>query len=198
MNIVFDLGGVVFSWEPEALIARASADPMVRAVVRSEIFGHADWLALDRGTLSYQDAIARAAGRTGLTVSQVAEILGQVPPALVPIPETVELLYRLKASMHKMFCLSNMAAASIQHIEKAYSFWDVFEGRVISCRVHFIKPEPEIYAHLLKRYGLNAAETVFIDDIEANLAAAAKWGMQTIKFEDPLQCEDRLKLLGFL
>jgi hypothetical protein len=32
----------------------------------------------------------------------------------------------------------------IEYLEKAYTFWEVFEGGVISCRVHLIKPEPEI------------------------------------------------------
>ena len=68
--------------------------------------------------------------------------------------------------------------------------------RVISCRLHVIKPEPAIYAYLLETYGLDRAETVFIDDTEINLEAAAQLGIQTIKFESPTQCEGRLKALG--
>jgi hypothetical protein len=97
LNIVFDLGGVVVTWEPEVIIAQVFADPAVQALVRTEIFGHADWLALDRGTLLRQDAIARAVQRTGLSEADVAALLRQVPPALVAIAETVDLLYRLKA-----------------------------------------------------------------------------------------------------
>ena len=36
MNIVFDLGGVVVTWEPEAIIAQVFADPMVQALVHTE------------------------------------------------------------------------------------------------------------------------------------------------------------------
>jgi putative hydrolase of the HAD superfamily len=198
VNIVFDFGGVVFTWEPEVLIAKAFADPAVQAIIRAEVFGHADWLALDRGTLPRQEAIVRAAGRTGLAASTIAALLQQVPTALVAIPATVDLLYRLKARGHRLFYLSNMHVASIEHLEKVYTFWDVFDGGVVSCRIHFIKPEPEIYTYLLQMYALNGADTVFIDDVEVNLAAAATFGIQTIKFENAAQCASQLQALGCL
>ena len=83
MNIVFDLGGVVVTWEPEAIIAQVFADPMVQALVHTEIFRHADWLALDRGTLPWQEAVKRGAHRTGLSEAEVATLLQQVPPSFV-------------------------------------------------------------------------------------------------------------------
>lgn len=198
MNIVFDLGGVVVSWEPAAIVASVFTDPVVQARVRAEIIAHPDWLALDRGTLPLQDAIARGAERTGLSVAEVAAFMRQVPPALVPIPGTVDLMYRLKERGHRLLCLSNMHVASIEHLEKAHPFFEVFEGTVISCRIHAIKPEPAIYAHLLEEHGLNGPETVFIDDVEVNLEAAARFGIRTIRFENPAQCEDQLRTLGYL
>ena len=91
-----------------------------------------------------------------------------------------------------------MHVASIEHLEKAYTFWDVFTGVVISCRLHLCKPEPAIYACLLETYGLDGANTGFIDDTEANLLAAAQFGMCTIKFESPAQCERQLQALGYI
>ena len=91
-----------------------------------------------------------------------------------------------------------MHVASIAHLEQAYTFWDVFTGVVISCRLHLCKPESAIYAYLLETYGLEGAHTVFIDDTEANLAAAAQFGMRTIHFESPAQCERQLQVLGCL
>jgi HAD superfamily hydrolase (TIGR01509 family) len=69
-------------------------------------------------------------------------------------------------------------------------------GVVISYRGQMIKPEPAIYAYLLKRYRLEASHTVLIDDTAVNLAAAAQWGIQTIQFENPVQCERQLQALG--
>jgi putative hydrolase of the HAD superfamily len=89
-----------------------------------------------------------------------------------------------------------MHPASTAFLERTYTFWDVFDGRVISCQVGLCKPEPAIYAHLLERYALAASETVFVDDLEVNLAAAAAFGIQTIKFEDPAQCARALRAIG--
>lgn len=196
MNIVFDLGGVVVTWKPEIIIARVFADPEVQSKVRSEIVEHADWLALDRGTLLLQEAIVRASERTGLSVSDVAKFMRQVPPSLVAIPDTVKLLYRLKANGHNLFCLSNMHITAIEYLEKVYTFWEVFEGTVISCRIHLIKPEPAIYAHLLEKYGLYETKTVFIDDVEVNLQAAERFDIYTVQFDNPAQCENKLRMLG--
>lgn len=117
---------------------------------------------------------------------------------MAAIPETVGILYRLKARGHTLFCLSNIHLPFIEYLEKAYSFWEVFTGTAISCRLHLLKPEPAIYAHLLYTYGLTAAETIFIDDMDINLTAASQFGLQTIKFEGPEQCEERLRDLGCL
>ena len=196
MNIVFDLGGVVVTWKPEAIIAGAYADPALRALVHKEVFEHADWPELDRGTLPWQDAVTRAAQRTGLPEADIAGLLRRVPPSLVIVPETVELMYRLKAQGHALYCLSNMHVASIEHLEKTYTFWEVFTGAVISCRVHVCKPEAAIYAHLLETHSLNAEHTIFIDDVQVNLDAATQFGIRTIRFTSAAQCERELQALG--
>lgn len=196
MNLVFDLGGVVFTWEPEAIIASVFSDPEVQAKVRSEIFRHQDWLELDRGALDPEEAIRRASDRTGLPPSEVYRLMRRVPEALIPIPGTLDLMCRLRARGHKLYCLSNMHEASIDCLEGKYSFWDIFDGIVISSRIRMIKPEPGIYRHLLERFGLAAGETIFIDDTEANLRSAERLGIRTVKFENAEQCECELRELG--
>jgi putative hydrolase of the HAD superfamily len=196
MNLIFDLGGVVVRWEPEAIIAGVFQDPALRARARAGVFEHADWLELDRGTLGREEAIRRAAQRTGIDVAELTRLLVAVPPSLAPIPQTVELLYRLKARGYPLYCLSNMHVASIEHLERKQRFFEVFTGRVISCRLNLCKPEPAIYRHALETYGLRAEDTVFIDDVEVNVAAAAQLGIRTIQFRDAAQCERELRALG--
>jgi hypothetical protein len=61
MNIVFDLGGVVFRWQPEKIIRHFFHDSKEQDRVRSEIFSHVDWIELDRGTIETEQAITRGA-----------------------------------------------------------------------------------------------------------------------------------------
>ena len=196
MNIVFDLGGVVFRWQPDKIIRHVFRDPEVQDLVKAEIFEHADWVELDRGTMTLEQAIDRGTSRTGLPRGKVEQLLHAVPRFLTPIEETIELIRALRASNNRLFILSNMHAASITHLEKEHTIWDLFDGIVISSRIKKVKPETEIYEHLLTEYKLNAADTVFIDDLRENLAAAAKLGIQTIRFVDAGQCRHDLANLG--
>lgn len=192
MNIVFDLGGVVFNWQPDSIIRRVFSDSRTQELVKTEIFEHADWIELDRGTLTLDEAILRGASRTGLPNEHIEKLLNEVPRSLTPIQETIDLLRSIRDSDNRFFVLSNMHIASITYLEEKHKFWDMFDGIVISSRIQKVKPEIEIYEHLLKKYTLNAVETVFIDDMSENLAAASSIGIQTIKFVDPFQCRQRL------
>lgn len=192
MNIVFDLGGVVFNWHPDKLIQGVFEDQETRSIVKSEVLGHPDWLELDRGTLAFQDAVVRGAERTGLPQADIERLLNEVPRSLTPIHETIELIRSMVSPEHRLYVLSNMHFASIAYLEEKHDIWGMFDGSVISCRVQKIKPEIEIYEHLLNEYQLIASETVFIDDMSENLAAARSIGIQTIKFLTSSQCRQDL------
>lgn len=192
MNIVFDLGGVVFNWHPDKLIRGVFDDEETRMIVKSEILEHPDWLELDRGTLRFQDAVVRGADRTGLPNTDIERLLNEVPRSLTPIQETIELIRSMVSPDHRLFVLSNMHFASIAYLEKEHDIWDMFDGTVISCRIQKIKPEIGIYEYLLNEYQLVASETVFIDDMSENLAAARSIGIQTIKFLTSSQCRQDL------
>lgn len=198
LNIVFDLGGVVFKWQPDVIIGRVFQDPLTRDLVKANIFEHADWLELDRGTLAEDEAIRRGAARTGLPSVDIERLFREVPGSLVPIPETIELVHLLRQSNNKLFVLSNMHHVSITHLEKTCELWHLFDGGVISCRVQKIKPEPAIYKLLLSEYALNVSQTVFIDDTSENLAAASALGIGAIKFLDADDCKRELTRLECL
>lgn len=192
MNIVFDLGGVVFRWQPDAIIESFFDDGDVQDRVRAEIFDHPDWLELDRGTISLEAAIERGADRTGLPATTIERLLTAVPEFLTPIDQTIDLIRRLANTSNRLFVLSNMHLASIAHLEKEHDIWTLFDGVVISSRIKTIKPEIRIYRYLLDTYQLRPADTVFIDDRLENLEAAASLGIRTIRFFDATQCERAL------
>ena len=189
MNIVFDLGGVVFNWQPDAIVRSLFEDPKTRDLARNEIIGHADWIELDRGTITLSQAMERAAARTGLRLRDIERLFEAVPQFLTPIEATIELIHRLGNTHNSLFVLSNMHLASIAYLEEHHDIWGVFDGIVISSRIQMVKPERQIYEYLLNRYQLDPAETVFIDDLPENLEAAASLGIRTIRFIDSAQCE---------
>lgn len=196
MNIVFDLGGVVFTWRPDAVIASVFEDPVTQALVKAQIFQHPDWVELDRGTIDQERAIVRGSSRTGLPRKDIERLFDAVPRSLTPIPGTIDLLQAIRETANGLFVLSNMSRASISHLEREHEIWPLFNGTVISCRIKKVKPEIDIYEFLLSEFRLQPAETVFIDDMHENLAAAASIGIKTIRFVDPAQCRQDLVKLG--
>ena len=123
----------------------------------------------------------------------IEKLLNEVPRSLTPIQETIELIRSISDSNNKCFILSNMHVASISYLEEKYKIWDMFDGIVISSRIQKVKPDIEIYEHLLTEYQLKASETIFIDDTSENLTAASSIGIQTIKFVDSCQCRRDLE-----
>lgn len=192
MNIVFDLGGVVFNWQPDAIIRGIFENTDTQNVVRKKIFEHSDWVELDRGSIALEQAIDRGAARTGLPAEDIERLFGAVPRFLTPIEATIELIHELSSTRNRLFVLSNMHLASIAYLEQHHTFWDVFDGIVISSRIKMVKPEIQIYEHLLNRYQLEPGDTVFIDDLQENLAAASSIGIQTIRFTDSAKCRRAL------
>ena len=108
MNIVFDLGGVIFNWQPDKLIRSVFDDPKTQQLVRVEIFEHPDWVELDRGTLDVEQAIERGASRTKLPRAEISKLMSEVPRSLTPIHESIDLLRSIRGTDNKFFILSNM------------------------------------------------------------------------------------------
>jgi FMN phosphatase YigB (HAD superfamily) len=65
-NLIFDLGGTVFEWNPDAILRNYYADSDARAAMKTALCQHPDWLQMDRGTLTEAEALARLEARTRL------------------------------------------------------------------------------------------------------------------------------------
>ncbi|XP_066465906.1 acyl-CoA dehydrogenase family member 10 isoform X2 [Tiliqua scincoides] len=74
----------------------------------------------------------------------------------------------------------------------------LFDVIVESCQEGICKPDPRIYKICLERLGVQAKESIFLDDIGQNLKAAAQLGIKTLKVEDPDVAVQELEThLGF-
>ena len=78
----------------------------------------------------------------------------------------------LKRAGYRLYVLSNMSREFIDFLRRT-EIYGCFDGEVVSCEEGVVKPEPRIYEILLDRFGLDPAETLFIDDRRSNLEAAA-------------------------
>jgi putative hydrolase of the HAD superfamily len=204
MNVVFDLGGVLFHWLPHEIVAQVLPEhaPTREAADRwvADIFeGYGgDWGEFDRGVLAPAELAERIARRTGLSAAQARAVIDAVPAALVPIDGSVSLLKRLHRRGHPLFYLSNMPQPYALHLEATHDFLGLFRRGVFSARARLIKPEPAIFAHAAGSFGVPAARIFFIDDVASNVRAAQAAGWQALHFQSPRQCEAELLRRGLL
>jgi putative hydrolase of the HAD superfamily len=197
MAIIFDLGRVVVSWDPVAIVSSVMG-PVDAEVLADRLFNHPDWLEVDRGTLSLHTMARQAEARTGLSAAQNLAILQAVPASLLPDPAMVRLIEELHGAGHVLYALSNMGHASIDWLEQHQPFWRFFSGKVVSARVRMMKPEPDIYRYLLVSFDLRAEDCLFIDDSPANVAAAEALGLRGLVFIDAKMCRNYMIEQKFL
>ncbi|CAN5917596.1 HAD family phosphatase [soil metagenome] len=194
MNIVFDLGAVLLTWEPVALVQthlgpHAPTAEAAHALAR-DMFHHEDWLGFDRGTHGIDVAVGLMAERLGLPSDKLDALLAPMGERLAPIAVTVELLDGLRQRRDagenlQLYYLSNMPVPYARALERRMSFLRWFDGGIFSGDVKLLKPQREIYALLAERFALMAGETVFIDDSKANVDAARAFGWRGVHCEAP-------------
>lgn len=111
---------------------------------------------------------------------------------------TVEIMKRLKKAGYPLYGLSNWSAETFPIAREKYDFFHLLDDIVISGEVGMIKPDPEIFEHLLEKIDKPAQECLFIDDAPANIEQAHKMGFATIHFQSPEQLEAELHRLQLL
>jgi 2-haloacid dehalogenase len=113
------------------------------------------------------------------------------------IQETVEILEKFfENPSYRVIALTNWSAETFPVALEHFDFLHRFEGIVVSGKEKTRKPFPEIYKLTLDRYGMNAHESLFIDDNLRNVHAAAEMGINTVQYESATQILAHLDQMG--
>jgi putative hydrolase of the HAD superfamily len=203
VKLVFDLGGVVFRWQPAEFLVRLlptrAPDRFAAQALAAAFFQGfgGEWREFDLGVVEAAPLAARIAARLGLEAAEARRVIDAIPDELQPIPETVALLERLRADGHRLFFLSNMPVAYANHVEaRDAAVFELFERGLFSSRVGLLKPDAAMFAHAAEQFGAASSELVLIDDLAANVEAARGAGWRGVLFEDAARCEADLHRLA--
>ncbi len=193
--IVFDLGGVLVDWNPRylyrKLLPEHEVEPFLKTVCtmawndeqdRGRPIREAERILIAQFP-DKEDLIRAYYGRW-------EEMLGG------SIEGTVEILQNLKQAGHRILGLSNWSHETFPIAERRFSFLRDFEGIVVSGYEKIKKPDPRIFSLLSKRYQIKPEQTIFIDDVPANIAASQALGFQAILFQSPVGLKESLRALG--
>lgn len=177
-NIVFDLGRVVFAQDP----AKCSDEfkRFFSYVIESPMPQF--WIDYDLGKSSFDKMISDLAAYRGVDEKYARRLVMlsiEKQEAIVP---TESLIHDLKAAGYRLYVLSNMSREYIDFLRQT-DVYRYFDGDVVSCEEHVVKPMSRIYDILLDRFALEPAETLFIDDRKENTIAAEAKGIVPFHFD---------------
>ena len=115
-------------------------------------------------------------------------------------PDTIlpDFLFETLATKCRLALLSNTDPIHVAHFEATFPFVRHFPVRVYSCRVGSSKPSPVIYHHALRELDALPEETMFIDDMRANVAAATSLGITGFHFTTADELLAEFSRLGVL
>lgn len=180
-NIIFDLGGVVVDWSPAKVLEQYPGDKQFPMTLFEEGFFDKWWVEFDRGTITQTNLLHEMSAFCNRPYEECEGLVEFIKYSLVDIPESVHLIKELANEGYNLYCLSNMSNEFYDYL-KVRDIFNYFKGQVISAHEKLVKPDEAIYRLILDRYGLQAEESLFIDDLENNVKAAARVGLQTIHF----------------
>lgn len=178
---VFDIGNVILKFDFSLASARvadrcelpeAELLPAVQPM-------HAD---LETGRMNADEFIAEAMKRTGF--SGEAEELRHAFQDIFTVNDPIaELIEELHAANHPLYLLSNTSDLHVPFFTREYAVFDRFHDAVYSHVAGVMKPDPEIFRIAAEQFSIDPAETVYLDDLPANVEAAAAAGFRAIVYD---------------
>ncbi len=186
-SVILDLGNVVLDYDVDRIVASLALDAESGRLLRDELFGHPEWLELDRGSTTEAEVLQSVQARCGLDSHVLEAALLAMKNSLDPIPQTLDLMHELAAAGLELYCLSNMSRETWAHI-RHFDAFGLFDGIVISGHERMIKPDPAIFELLLDRFGVAPATSLFVDDSKANVDSARRIGIDAFHFRRSEDC----------
>lgn len=177
-QIVLDMGNVLLDYNPKAVLDAFCSTDEEKEVIYRELFQGPEWVQGDLGWIKDK-------GRYELVKARVPE---KMHPALKrcanewdfcmkPLPGAKDFCSYARKKGYGLYVLSNASDAFYEYFPNFAPLED-FDGIVVSCDLHVIKPDIRIYQHLLNAFHLIPEECLFIDDRKENVSGARAARMQ--------------------
>lgn len=196
--VVFDIGNVLYGWDPRFLYAKLIADPVELDWFLSHVVTDQWHFQHDAGR-PWRETTAELTA----AFPQYAELIAAYVPRWLetisgPIPGMLDLVEDLAARDVPLYGISNFSAEFWVPFRASAPVFEHFRDIVVSGAERLTKPDPAIYALALERFGLVAGEGLFIDDKLENVIAGEAAGFPGHHFADAVRLRAELVGLGLL
>lgn len=184
-TIFFDWGGVVANDPGDEFLGQLLRDIGATDEQVQEIF-ETYMKRFMRGQISETDYWQELRMKYGFTIHDSISDEFKKWRGLIANQDILALVKDAKTQGLNVAVLSNVIEPTFNVIEQA-GYYDLFDKVVASCKVGYVKPEPEIYAIALKQLNTSPQESIFIDDKQYCLDPAIAMGFKAILAENPEQ-----------
>lgn len=185
-NLLLDMGGVILDVSYQRVIETFKSygienfDKVYTQAKQVEII---DLFEEGKCTAEeFRDGIRKLVGKE-LSDEQIDKawfsMILEIPRDVIQLLGVLKLRYRL-------FLFSNTNVLHIEYLKKEFErqlgfdlFNCVFDKAFFSNEIHHRKPHPESFKYVLEQAGIEAEETLFIDDSKQHLEGASKVGLNT-------------------
>ena len=188
-NIVFDLGNVLVKFDSNELIYSFFNE---RQEEVKSFFFDSLWNEYDQGLYSVEEMIEKGVKQFPELELSIKKLMYHWTEFVIPLKDNVAFIKDLKRLGYNVYILSNIPEDDTKYLRSCGVF-DNIDGGVFSYEYKKIKPDPEIFHILLKKYNLKASECLFLDDGKDNVVAASNLGFETIEVKDSSKVIDLIK-----
>jgi len=197
-NVIFDVGRVLFQWDLRHLFQKLISDPeeldwfLDNVVTTQWHFEHDAGRSLadmvpERIALypDYETHIRAYAARFNETIPG-------------PVAGSLQIVEALAAKNVPLYAITNFGAEFWDGFRPTEPIFDHFKDIIVSGREKLVKPDLAIYRLALERFGIIAEESLFIDDMPANIEAAKQIGIKGHLFDSADNLRSELQHYGIL
>lgn len=180
--ILIDIGGVLWHEKETPLSANWAARCGLSPNEFDELVYNSQWgtQAL-LGTITGEEMWENIGNKLGLSLSERSQCEDEY---WAGIWDTEFLDYcRVLKSKYRLGILSD-AESTAREKAKPWINESLFDVIVFSSEVGVCKPDPKIFQCALEQLGVEASETLFIDDRERNVNSAKALGIHAIHYRD--------------
>ena len=194
--VIFDVGRVLFDWDPRFLYERLISDDRALDAFLREVVTPEWHFQHDAGR-----AVAAMIQERKVQFPAYAEHLdayatrfNETIPG--PVDGAFEIVEELAARGVPLFAITNFGAEFWDGFRPTQPIFDHFRDIIVSGVEKIAKPDPAIYQLALTRFGMLPGEAIFIDDNLPNVLAARENGFVGHHFTDAPKLRAELSELG--
>ncbi len=192
-NIIFDIGNVLVGYNWREYMDSFGFPAEKEQAVAAALFGSDTWTELDRGRIPLPQLEEMFAANAPQYAEDVLRVFHSSHRCIHKCGYAIPWIQALHEQGLRVYYLSNYSQYMIEKTRDALNFLPYMDGGLFSCEVMLVKPEPEIFRALQQRCPeIVPEESVFFDDVAANVEAARALGFQGIVFQNYEQARQAL------